>query len=707
MLNRSPANRLLAALTLGAGLSMPVLAASPVIGDVHVEIPADIVVTAPFERQRHHLVGAVGVLDGDRLALARRATIGETLASQPGVSTTWFGPSASRPVLRGMQGERVRVLTDGIGSFDVSNTSVDHAVAINPLLAERVEVVRGPASLLYGSSAIGGVVNVLDNRIPRHLPEEVVHLDATGTLGTAARERGGAALVDVPIGNSGVVFHADGSYLKSGNMRPGGHVFSERLRAEAAAVGGDVAMQSQARGRIPNTHAETWDAAAGLGFFRDGGSFGFAVSRLESRYGVPNALSLSPDEEHHHHDHDHDHHDHDHGRHSHNDIRLDMRQTRVDARAEIPLGGAFEQMRFRFGWADYRHDEIEESGETGTSFFNNALEARAELVQKQRAGWKGAVGVQYVSRNFDAHGAEAYVPRNSSDQFGIFTLQQFDLGALRAEVGARFEHANVAAPVVNFHRGYNALSLSGGVSIPIHDNWRLAVNLSRSERAPSAEELLARGPHLATRTYSLGDPALSTEKSLGAEVGLRFTGPDHRFELSGYFNRFEDFIALLPAGVEADGLPVYAARQHDARIWGFEAEGGLVVARLGNNRIEMTGLADFVRGDLLHGGGPIPRIPPLRFIAGVEMKNPRYEARFEVEHATRQTRLAAFEAQTPAYSLVNASLTWHPPGLDEHSAIILSANNIFDADARRHASYLKEFAPLLGRDIRLALRFSL
>jgi iron complex outermembrane receptor protein len=390
-----------------------------------------------------------------------------------------------------------------------------------------------------------------------------------------------------------------------------------------------------------------------------------------------------------------------------NGVRLDMRQTRVDARAEVPLSGWFRQVKFRFGWADYRHDEIDADGSIGTSFLNKGLEARLELVQERRGSWEGANGVQYLARDFDALGAEAYIPRNHTEQAGLFTLQQFDLGPLRAEVGGRFEHSSITAPVVAFARSFDAVSVSGGVSAPLAPGLRIAVNVAHSERAPSAEELLSNGAHVATRSFEAGSRALGLEKSLGAEATFRGRGPGWHFELSGFYTRFSDFIWFGRTGAEQDGLPVYVAGQRDARFRGVEAEAALDVARIGGTRIGLTALSDYVRADLADGGGPVPRIPPMRFIGGIEAEAERISGRFEVEHALRQDRTAAFETETPAYTLVNLSLGWHPPGLDRHSSVELSANNIFDAEARRHASYLKDEAPLPGRDIRLALRLTI
>ncbi|TPE65221.1 TonB-dependent receptor, partial [Sandaracinobacter neustonicus] len=490
--------------------------------------------------------------------------------------------------------------------------------------------------------------------------------------------------------------------LKTGDYRVGGHIFSKELREEAAEQGGEVAEEAQAKGRVANSDARTWELAGGLSWIgENGGNMGISVARLESNYGIPNSLALDDD-----HDHEGEGGE-DEGGHGHEeDIRLDMKQTRVDARAEVPMYGAFEKLKFRFGWADYQHNEIESTGEVGTSFFSNALEGRAELVQAKRGGWRGASGVQFMSRRFEAVGEEATIPLNQTDRVGVFTAQEFDLGALNLEAGARVEHSDVRAASLGVSRGFNALSGSVGGSVPLAEGLRFSVSMAYTERAPAAEELFTNGAHAATRSFEIGNPDLKLERSYGVEAVLRGRGEGWRFELSGFFNRFNDFIYLSPTGEEEDGLPVFTYLQHGARYWGMEAEGSVTVARLGDTDIDLTGMADFVRADILGGNGPAPRIPPLRLLGGLEANGGAFGGRLEAEHVTRATRVAEFETETPAFTLVNASASWRPLGADSPTTIIASVNNIFDVEARRHASFLKDYAPLPGRDFRLTARVS-
>ena len=675
---------------LAAGVQAQQVATAP---DRHDPVGADIVVTATFARDRADLLSGVNVLSGEALTREIRSTIGETLSRQAGVSSTAFGPNASRPILRGFQGERIRVLSDGIGSFDVSNTSVDHAVVVNPQLAERIEVLRGPAALLYGSSAVGGVVNVLDARIPRRVPAEAVHLDVLGTYASAANERSGGAVLDVPL-TSKLVAHVDGSYFKSDDLDIGGFVLSPRARATALASGDPAAADIAAlRGTLPNSAARTYNFAGGLAFIDEGGDLGIAVSRYGSLYGVPARYDLTTGDG--------------------EVVRLDVRQTRVDARASLNFGsgGVFEKLSGRFGFADYEHSEIDPAGVIGTIFLNKSFEGRLELTQSRRGAWRGASGVQYMSRDFDAVGEEAFIPRNLTDQFGVFTLQEFDFGALKAEAGARYERTGVHTSLAQFRgaanafgRKFSAYSGSLGASYGLADGVRIGVNLSHTERAPAAEELLANGPHAGTQSFEIGDRTLTKERAEGAEVVLRAKGTGYSFETSVYYNRFKDYIYEVQTGAVEDGLPVFQFLSGRARYYGAEIQGQVTVAKFGGVTLGIDALADYVDAKLLDGGGRVPRIPPFRVLGGATLSNDLGEMRVEAEYADRQDKVAAFETTTGDYTLVNASLTARPFDGHPHLTVAVVASNLFDIDARRHASFLKDFAPLPGRDIRVSLR---
>ncbi|KQN71461.1 TonB-dependent receptor [Sphingomonas sp. Leaf62] len=669
-------------------------AAAPATGDdYHRDAPPEIIVTAPYARTQADILSGTSVLSGEELTRELRPTIGETLARQPGVSATSFGPNASRPVLRGLQGERVRVLTDGIGSFDVSNTSVDHAVAINPLTADRIEVLRGPSALLFGSSAIGGVVNVIDSRIPRRVPTEPIHVDALATYGSAANERSGSAAVDVPVTDK-VVFHLDGTFGQTDDLDTGGYILSRPLRTQAAASADpDVRDLADLRGKLPNSQSKMWEVAGGAAIVTDTGNLGFSVNHLDNRYGVPIRYSLNGGEA--------------------EEVTLHVQQTRADMRAEVDTGGGLlEKIRLRAGFANYRHDEIEDTGEIGTSFFNQGIEARVELVQAARGGWRGAVGGQMFIRDLNIVGDEKFLPKSETQQFGLFTLQSFDLGAFRAEAGGRYEYttARAAADALlgndNIRRSFDSFSGSLGGSVALADHVRIGINASHTERAPSAEELFANGPHAGTQAFEVGNPGFAKEISDGLEATLKGSGDGYSFGLSAYHNWFRNFIYENPTGAEQDDLPVFQYQQADARLWGFEAEASARLAKVGETAINLDGLADYTRATIVDRG-PAPRIPPLRVLGGIEAQGRLVQVRGEVEHVTRQDRVADLETTTPAYTMVNASVSLRPFGRDSKTTFMVSANNLFDVEARRHASFLKDFAPLAGRDIRVTARLAL
>jgi iron complex outermembrane receptor protein len=661
-------------------------------GDPHAPVEQEIVVTG-FTRNRADILSGSSVVSGEELARELRPTIGDTLARQAGVSATSFGPSASRPVLRGFQGDRIRVLTDGIGSLDASSTSVDHAVAINPLTAERIEVLRGPTVLLFGSSAIGGVVNVVDARIPRHIPEEPIHFEGLATYGSAARERSFNAGVDAPIGG-GFVMHVDGNYSRTGDLRVGGFVLSPELRAQAAASpDADVRALADLRGRLPNSASRASEFAGGVAWIHGRNNVGLSVSRYDNRYEIPLRYSLDPAIEA-------------------EAPTLDLRQTRVDGRAEIDTGGSFvDLIRFRGGWSNYRHFEIEETGEIATTFRTNGVEGRLEAVQANRGGWGGGFGVQYFNRDFSVVGDEKFLPANRASQLGLFVLETFDLGAVRLEGGARYEHsrfraeadADIGNPALS--RSFSTFSGSVGGNVELAPRLRLGLNLSYSQRAPSAEELFANGPHAGTQAFEIGNPDFGKERSWGAEGTLRWSGDGYSLSASIFHSWFDDYIYQQPTGAIQDDLPVFQYGQADARYFGVEFEGSVRVARIGSTTINLDGVADYVRATI-DTVGPAPRIPPLRLLAGVEAQSGIVDGRLEVERVTGQDRVAAFETTTPGYTMVNASLAVHPFGEANGSSITLSANNLFDVTARRHASVLKDFAPLAGRDIRLTARFT-
>ena len=668
-----------------------------------------IVITAPFVRELDILAGK-SVLSGEDLQRESRAQIGETLLKLPGVSATGFTPGASRPVLRGFQGERIRVLTDGIGSTDVSNTSADHAVTIDPLTADRIEVLRGPAVLLFGSQASGGVVNVIDHRIPRDRPENGYHVDLIGGYGTAANDRSIGAAVDLALGNTGLVLHVDGNYRKTGDLRTGGYVLSPTLRAEQRAIAEEEAEEGHAeeaaealalandRGKIRNSAVEQKSGGVGLAYVGDKLTIGASVGRFETDYGVPTRPGMA-----------HAHGDEGEGEEAEGGegeeaVTIGLGQTRYDLRGEYRFDSGFlDNVRLRIGGAEYKHTEFE-GDEVGTVFKSSGIEGRLELTQRERGGWGGASGIQYFERDLKAIGAEAFVPPNSSRQLGVFTLQEVQLGKLGLEGGLRYENTIQRDKAANLRRDFDTFSVAAGAFYEPAPRFKFGLNLSRTARAPSAEELFSFGPHIATQAFEIGNPDLKVEKSTGAEAYFRVEKNAFSFSATVYTTKFDDFIYEDATGDEEDGLPVFQYFQRDARFTGFEIEASARLFEAGGFRFIADGVADYVRATI-KGGGPVPRIPPLRLLGGIEAQSDKLDGRIEVEWVDRQNRTADFETSTDGYTMVNTSVAWHPWGKRRDTTLILSANNLLDVEARRHASFTKDFVPMAGRDIRLSAKF--
>ena len=674
-------------------------AAAPLPGNAAAEHPDtdQAIVVTGVRRAAGDVLGGVSVMDSEQLTHEARTSIGETLQKLPGVSASSFGPTASRPILRGLSGERVRILIDGIGTLDLSASDPDHQVTVNPLTAERIEVLRGPSALLFGSSAIGGVVNVIDTRIPRHVPDETLAADALLQYGSAANERSGNLSVDVPLSGN-FVAHADGAYSKYDDLHIGGYVLSKPLREQAlASPDPDIRALADLKDKLPNTAGRIGDLAGGVAYVDGDLNVGVSVSHHTFKYGVPIRFSLDPDEE------------------AEAPV-LDGRQTRGDLRANVPLGGPFKIFEFRGGIAKYHHDELEADGSVGSSFFTHGKEMRADVVQNERGGWGGTSGVQYLDVDVHLAGDEKYLPDSTNRQLGLFTLQSIVKGQIRFEAGARIESTKLHAdedPQIAANggiigseplsRSFTPLSGSLGANYEFASGWRAGLSVSHSERAPAIDDLFANGPHGGSETFEIGNPDLRKESSNAVELSVhRTTGPIH-VQGSLYYSKFSNFIFQAPTGAIRDGLPVFTYREGKADYYGFELGADTKFGKaLG---IDWGGdlVADATRAKIRHFG-PAPQIPPFRVLGALTGSKGQVDGRLEIERVTAQNRTAPIETSTPGYTMVNASLDWHPFSAHPDLTLSLQGNNLFDVNARRATSLLKDYAPLAGRDVRITAR---
>ncbi|GAB2659925.1 TonB-dependent receptor [Arenimonas aestuarii] len=645
------------------------------------------VTASPLRQGIEDLARPVDVLAGEELDARKSGTLGETLERQAGVQSASFGAGVGRPVIRGLEGARVQVLANGGSALDVSTVSADHAIGIEPFLADQIEVLKGPASLLYGSGAIGGAVNVVDGRIPTVQVGRAVAGRAELRHSSVDDGTVGMARVDADAG--ALTLHADLFRRDSGDVRIPGYAFSPALIAEEIEEGEDP--DHFARGRLPNSALSTEGGALGGSWFGERAWFGMAASTYRSEYGIPpgahaheeEGLDGEPEEE------------------EEEIVRLDLRQDRFEARGGIRGVGAFAELNWRVQRSLYEHTELE-GDEVGTVFNNTGTEARFEAVQREINGWRGAFGLQFSHRDFEAIGEEAFVPPSITRDLGVFALQEKDFGQFKLELGARHERVSVS-PRSGTDADRDATSLAVGGLWRFSEAAHLSLNLNRAGRAPSAEELFSDGAHVATQSYELGDASLDTEVALGAELGLHLHHGRFDGKLAVYRTAFDDFIYLADTGLEQDGLPLRAWTQADATFTGWEAELDVELADNASGVWQLRLFADAVDAKL-DGGSRLPRIAPGRVGADLAWSHGSWRARLGAVRVQRQDEVAQFETATDGYTLVDAGLAYHWDTALAGWEAFIEGRNLGDKDARAHTSYLKDFAPLPGRNVMAGLR---
>lgn len=677
------------------------------------ETPDRIVVTgSAIETVSGETLQSVDVLDIDDIVSSFDGSLGASLANLPGISTTSFGPAVGRPVIRGLGGDRVRILNNGVGLVDASAISVDHAVTSEVLDAEQIDILRGPAAIAYGGGAIGGVINIIDGRIPTRPAEGPV--EGQAFAGYTSVDDGYQLAGRVRAGTGPLVFQFEASRRDAGDLSIPGFAESARLRAleddddhdhdHANDEDDDDHEDEEAYGSVPNSSFTFDTVGGGAALIGDWGHFGVSVRRYDANYGLPG---------HGHHDEDDDHHDDSHAlaldeddHDEEGDARIDMEQTRWDARGQFNLAfGPFDHLDVSAGFADYRHAELEPDGAIGTLFETEGWEMRAALVNERGEGpWNGSLGVQALRTDFAATGEEAFVPPVNTREVGVFAAQRLDLDSHGFDFGVRFEHREHDA-LANPDRDFNTVSLAAGVFFRPDDDRFIGVSLARTERAPTAAELYSDGPHAATSTVEQGDSTLGIETGWGLDFTYRATGARGFVEAGLFYSAFDGFIYLAPTGqIDADeDLPIFRYLQDDASMWGGEVYAQADLAEFGAWSLVGDVTLEYVRGET-DTFGNLPRLPPLSATLGAEMQREQLDLRGEVVWAADQDRAANFELPTDGYTLVNLSATAHPFG--DGTRVMAEIRNVTDAEARLHTSQLKDLIPQAGRSFRIALLHS-
>ncbi|WP_144631515.1 TonB-dependent receptor domain-containing protein [Bordetella genomosp. 13] len=630
------------------------------------------------------------VLDAAELAVRRQGTLGGTLDGLPGVHADTFGAGAGRPVVRGQTAPRVKVLSDGSEVMDASGISPDHAVTVEPLLSERIEVLRGPSTLLYGGGAIGGVVNVIDRKIPTEVPAKGIDAEVEVRGATGTKERAGAAGITAGAGDFAV--RVEGLKRRTSDYR----------------------VPDWSDSKVLGSYSESSQGSVGMSWIRPRGYIGVAFTALDSKYGLPGHsheyegchphgthLHCGGHDDHYHGEEEegHEGHDHDHD-HAHEDAPYaKLRSRRVDLRGEYldPFAG-FEKVRFRGGLTDYQHDEIE-GGTVGTRFKNRGYDARLELTHKPWMGLHGVVGLQSSYSDFRAEGEEAFLPRSKTRSTGLFVLEEYRIGQWRFEGGARQDWQRVKPDGDLSHSDKSATSLSAAAIWDFAPQYSLALSVSRSQRLPSAQELYADGVHLATNTYELGNADLKKETSRNIDLTLRKHAGDTTFTLSAFHNRVRNYIYANTLDRYED-FRLIEYTQRDAEFVGVEGE----VRHRFTNVLSAAVFGDYVRGKLTSGGGNLPRIPAARLGARADAHWQQWSGGVEYYHVFRQDDIASYESDTPGYDMVNASLAYRTRLGAVDYEIYLRGNNLLDKLAYNHASFISRAAPLAGRSVLLGVR---
>ena len=686
------------------------------------ELSAVKVTASPLQGDAESLARPVDVLAGERLDEQKAGTLGDTVAKLPGVQSTFFGPGVGRPIIRGQEGPRVAVLSNGMGNMDASTVSADHATSIEPFLADQIEVLKGPATLLFGSGAIGGAVNVVDGRIARELPDRPLSGRAELRGNSVNDERSGMFRLDGVNGNW--VLHVDGLVRNGDDYRIPGYAVIDGLEDHSGHDHEEGDTDEPRRGRLDNSSVRTRAGGVGATWLGEGGYFGASASTYRTNYGIPNGAHVHADDDH---DHDHDHGDEEEEGDEH-DVRIDMVQNRFEAKGGIYNPTSFlKNINLRTAYTDYEHVELE-AGTPSTRFTNRGIEGRLEAVQQQIGGWDGAFGLQFGNGDFGARGEEAFVPDTSTKNIGLFVLQEKQFGPFKLELGGRHDQVKLDPTGDYRARTFDATNLSAAGIWTLNDAVDLRFGVDGSERAPTNEELYAAGAHIATRSLEIGDADLKTERGQRVELGIHTHSDRVEFSGSIYQTTFKNFIYLADTGV-VESLPVRLWTQQDATFKGAEAEAvfHLFEGMAGDWDLRVFG--DYVKAELDGSGsrnvdiavphgdhnhnytvelantGYLPRISPARVGADLRWSRDGWRASVGAVRYSSQKDVAQNEEPSNGYTLVDAHLAYRWDRSDSNSyEVFLDGNNLTNQEVRPHTSLLRDYSPLPGRGVAFGIR---
>lgn len=656
-------------------------------------LEAVVVSAAPAEKPAATAKPAT-VLTAEDLATKAGNTLGATLGQEAGISNQSFGPGVGTPVIRGQAGPRVKVLQNGIGTNDASSLSPDHANGVEPMQAERVEVLRGPSSLLYGSGAIGGIVNVIDNRIPGQMPEKAIGGAFEQRYNSVSDEN--ASSLKLEGGGGNIAYHLDGFYREQGDQHIGGAAIDETAaRATNPALEGVYPLHN-AYGVINNTQARAKGGTVGVSLIAEPGFAGVSINQLDNTYAIPPDGSGG------------------------DPVHIDLTQTKYTTKGEWNQPFAFvDALRLKFGYTDYKHTEYEGSI-PGTTFTNKTYESRLELAHKPMGPVKGMIGFQSSNSDFAALDVAPIVPRSLVDSYSLFAVEALESGPVTYEAGLRAEHQSIA-PQGRHTRYDTPISASVSASWKINEQHQLSLAFTESQRAPQIQELYSNGVHDATHSYELGDANLKKETSYNLDLGYRFKTDWLRAEIDLFHNWVSDYIYQQRTGTVYNQdnesfettcstpgacLPVVQNRQADAIFKGFESK--LVFPLMENpyGLVDLTLFGDYTRGEFVNGGD-VPRMPPLRYGVQLDYSKKEWSANLRLTRAEAQDHAGTDESTTPAYLLLNIGGQYQTRAFGKADlSVFAKATNLLNENIRNSTSYLRNYAPEPGRGAELGVRVS-
>jgi iron complex outermembrane receptor protein len=673
----------------------------------------EILVTAnPLGRESTDLSQSSTVLQGAALRQQLANSLGETLARTPGLSNASFGENVGRPVIRGLQGTRVGILNNSLAVSDASSVSQDHAVSIEPFLADQIEVLRGPSTLLFGSGAIGGVVNMVSPTIPEEIPENGYSGRATAQSNTAANEEFVAGRLD--LGKETFALHLDGFHRRTDDYDIPGRAAlypdndGEESGDHSDEEDGDERAGDE-DGTLTNSFLDNQGGTVGLSWIGEQWRIGASYTEYKSDYGIPGGAHEHAHEEEREGDRE------DEGREEEEGpvtIRMRSERTEAELVGRDPFPG-FELLKVRFADTSYKHIEFE-GDETGTVFKSDSDNTRLELKHNPWGAWQGVFGLQYTDLDFSAVGAEAFVPTSSTRTGAVFWIERGDFDAWQIDLGMRYEDVKTKVPNTliaeegasgpSADADFQPFSASVGAVWNMNEAIDFTGSVSYAERAPGVDELFANGPHVATRVFEVGDSSLNTESSVHVEFGVRAEFGGLTGSATVFTDQFDNYIYQANSGLEEDGLPLLLWAQQDADFVGAEVELRYDFEPNRSGHWQVFSFGDIVDGELDDNNDP-PLQPPKRVALGIEWDLQNWSANVLWIHAYDQDNVAELETETPGYDLLNAEVIFSGPQFHQFDwQVYLKGQNLLDEDVRNSTSYLKDQAPQIGLNVIFGVR---